>query len=776
MPTANISKLVVNAKFKRSMKNIKQILIIIIFLYSADSLITFAQDPGDYFIIHVIDKDTRRGVPLVELKTINSILYYTDNNGIIAFYEPGLMDQEVYFYIKSHGYDFPKDGFGNRGKALKVTKGGDATIEIRRTNIAERLYRITGQGLYHHSLLVSHPVLQNSRLLNGKVMGQDGGLAIPYNNKLYWFWGDTDQPSYPLGNFACCGAVSKLPGNGGLDPATGIELSYFINDSSGFCKEMFPSNEFPGPGVIWPSCLMTLENEEGREILVAKYSRMKNLGEPYEMGLATYDDEIESFKKLVQFDLDATFIPDGHTFPVTIRGEKYYYFASLYPNSTFFRVKANLTEIKDLKKYESFTCLSPGKKYEISSPRVERNKDGVLVYDWKANTSPVGPDREHDLISAGLIKRNEAWFILQDINTGKYIKPFSGSVQWNNFLRRWVMIVQQNVGEVWFAEGDTPVGPWIYAQKVVEHQNYTFYLPAQHPYFNHDGGRYIYFEGTYTNSFSGNRDKTPRYNYNQIMYRLDLEDPRIYLPEPVYSFLVSNGNRTYMMRDEIDSLNLWKNIYEIPFFAFPKSRKLDKLIPVYLYMTSKNIRLQTELKETERKPLKILFYALPSTLNKTEQITGIWECDVDGYPVNIEITTTGNDIAISFEDESLTATKVNFYNDTIQIQAKDSFDGSDYVITASISEGKMNGNIEKIGVEEISTIKGECVNLDKKFSVSPVVVPLYEYKDETGKYYYSTSSELPKMKRSENPICYVWENPSSTVALDFEAKPVPIVK
>ena len=37
----------------------------------------------------------------------------------------------------------------------------------------------------------------------------------------------------------------------------------------------------------------------------------------------------------------------------------------------------------------------------------------------------------------------------------------------------------------------------------------------------------IYFEGTYTREFSGNPVATPRYDYNQLMYRLDLADPRL---------------------------------------------------------------------------------------------------------------------------------------------------------------------------------------------------------------------------------------------------------
>ena len=36
----------------------------------------------------------------------------------------------------------------------------------------------------------------------------------------------------------------------------------------------------------------------------------------------------------------------------------------------------------------------------------------------------------------------------------------------------------------------------------------------------------IYFEGTYTNQFVGS-PATPLYEYNQMMYRLDLEHPKL---------------------------------------------------------------------------------------------------------------------------------------------------------------------------------------------------------------------------------------------------------
>ena len=83
------------------------------------------------------------------------------------------------------------------------------------------------------------------------------------------------------------------------------------------------------------------------------------------------------------------------------------------------------------------------------------------------------------------------------------------------------------LGEVWYAEAEQPEGPWKYARKVVTHDRYSFYNPKHHLFFDQQGGRIIYFEGTYTDTFSGNPTPTPRYNYNQVMYRLDLSDPRL---------------------------------------------------------------------------------------------------------------------------------------------------------------------------------------------------------------------------------------------------------
>ena len=186
-----------------------------------------------YFTIQVVDRQTGRGVPLVELRTTNNIRYVTDSAGIVAFYEPGLMDRDVFFFVESHGHEYPKDGFGMAGRALRTTPGAEGRLEIDRVNVAERLYRVTGQGIYRDSVLTGRPVPLREPVLNGQVVGQDSVFTCLYRGRLFWLWGDTGRPAYPLGNFEMSGAVSDLPGRGGLDPAVGVDLEYFV-DEKGF--------------------------------------------------------------------------------------------------------------------------------------------------------------------------------------------------------------------------------------------------------------------------------------------------------------------------------------------------------------------------------------------------------------------------------------------------------------------------------------------------------------------------------------------------------------
>lgn len=474
----------------------------------------------DYFGIKVVDDVTRRGVPLVELKTVNGISYITDSAGVAAIHEPGLMGREVFFHVKSHGYEFAADGFGYRGKKLKITAGGTATLQIKRTNIAERLYRATGGGIYRDTVMLGHKPPVAHPTLNARVLGSDSVVNAVYRGKLYWFWGDTNRPAYPLGNFHVPGAVSNLPGRGGLDPEVGVNLKYFVA-VSGFAS---PTAKLPGKGPTWIGGLVTL-NAVGRERLFAAYVKIKPPLTVYERGLVEFDDATNRFNKVSAFDLNAPLVPHGHPFQRQTDGVDYIYFGDPFP---LVRVKATPQDLADLSKYEAYTCLKSGSRSDEFELDTAENEPR---FRWRPNAIPFTPELQEKLIRAGKLKPEHGLFRLHN-DTGKPIQIQRGTVRWNAYRKRWIMIGVQKfgtsmLGEIWYAEADDFVGPWQNGRKIVTHDKYSFYNPKQHEYFDKAGGRVIFFEGTYTKTFSGNSEQTPRYDYNQIMYKLDLSDERL---------------------------------------------------------------------------------------------------------------------------------------------------------------------------------------------------------------------------------------------------------
>lgn len=496
----------------------------------------------DYFEIAVLDEQTGRGVPLVELRTVHGVRCWTDSNGLAAFHEPGLMGRDVFFHVRSHGYELAPDGFGFAGRALRVTEGGRAEIRLRRVNVAERLYRVTGGGIYRDSLLLRRPVPLREPILAGMVLGQDSVVNAVFRGRLYWFWGDTNRPAYPLGNFHVPGATSSLPGAGGLDPSAGVDLEYFVGED-GFAKA---TCRMPGEGPTWISGPVVLRDESGRERMFAGYVKVRGHLQVHARGLAEWEDERREWRHVCDFPMDAPAYPDGHPFLHSCGGRSYVYFAHPYP---LVRVPADPESLADLSRYEAYTCLQEGSR--LDEPQIERHPDGpfrgLARYAWRRDAPAVGPGEQAELVRRGILRPEEGLLQLHDVETGEPVLAHSGSVAWNEYRQRWILIALEQwgtspLGEVWYAEAPAPLGPWIYARKVVTHERYSFYNPKQHPYFAQEGGRFVYFEGTYATTFSGNDDATPRYDYNQIMYRLDLADSRLVLPVPVFRWSDARGS------------------------------------------------------------------------------------------------------------------------------------------------------------------------------------------------------------------------------------------
>ena len=126
---------------------------------------------GRWFELQCVDAQTKRGIPMVELATVNHLRYVTDNEGRVAFCEPGLMGQEVFFHVRSSGYEVPSDGFGYRGVRVRPESGKRHEIRLQRLNVAERLYRITGEGRLRDSILLGYFPADEKGAARGLVSG-----------------------------------------------------------------------------------------------------------------------------------------------------------------------------------------------------------------------------------------------------------------------------------------------------------------------------------------------------------------------------------------------------------------------------------------------------------------------------------------------------------------------------------------------------------------------------------------------------------------------------
>ena len=321
-----------------------------------------------------------------------------------------------------------------------------------------------------------------------------------------------------------------------IDPSVGFNLKYFVNPD-GFARQMAPIG---GEGVVWLFGLVVLPDETGRERMLAYFQRRRGLGAVLENGFVVYNDEKETFEKLKTVPLDPPRQPQLYHLRSTREGGDFLYFSAPYPA---LRVKADWASYLDLDSYEGFTCLKPGTRY-LGKDRVEldRNEQGQLVWGWKKGTAPLSPKEQDELIAAGKMKRDESPHRLQDVDGGKSILVNNSSCFWNDYRKRYILIASEaegatKLGEVWYSESDRPEGPWVEARKIITHANkpgdaHDFYNPCHHPFFDREQGRVIFLEGSYVNIFSGNPHPTPHYEYNQIMYRLDLSDPRLKLPDP----------------------------------------------------------------------------------------------------------------------------------------------------------------------------------------------------------------------------------------------------
>ena len=590
------------------------------------------QVPVSFHRIVVVDGGTGRGVPCIRLTTSDSRRYYTDSAGVVALCDPDLFDTQTFFTVEGYGYLFPANGMGQHGRTVPVVRGRETTITMQRINIAERLYRVTGSGIYRDSMLLGEKVPPTQDETTNPVTGMDSVQSIPYRGKMYWFWGDTSLAMNPLGNFRTTGATSELPGKGGLDPDTGVSLTFFRSRNS--VRPMFDDKHQP----IWVGALRVLNGADRAEHLLTNYTKVDHNMGRVEAGIAEFDDGAGRFKITHVFPKDAVCEPHGHAFRGTENGIDRIYYADPFP---CMRQAANYETLADLTSIEAFTCVKANTRYTGTEAELDRDAQGKLQWGWKKNATPADGDTMKKMIDKKLLGPQDAWYSLRDTDTTATVLPHSGSVYYNEYRKRWISIRSEFMsaasllGEVWYFEGDTPLGPWVYGQKIVTHrmgqglidevnwgskkaENYSFYNPLQHPEFDKDGGRVVYFEGTYTAGFTDNVVLTPGYNYNQIMYKVNLDDERLHVPVAIYR--ATGTTSTYCSKP-----NLPTQAANVRLAFFAPDRPRHGTVPVYEVGVGAQTRLSLSAPESQAAPPA--FFAVPPDRapDKGSPVVGLYE-------------------------------------------------------------------------------------------------------------------------------------------------------
>ena len=161
----------------------------------------------------------------------------------------------------------PKDGFGNRGVRVTPQPGKTLRIEVTRQLPGKRLGRLTGSGLFAESQKLG----QHLDWRESGITGCDTVENAVYHGKLFWAWGDTSIPSYPLGLFDTSSATTAVQPIASFQPPLAVAFDYFRKPDGavrGVAK-------MPGSGPTWVSGYVTLPDKSGAPKLVCTYTKIK---------------------------------------------------------------------------------------------------------------------------------------------------------------------------------------------------------------------------------------------------------------------------------------------------------------------------------------------------------------------------------------------------------------------------------------------------------------------------------------------------------------------
>lgn len=163
-------------------------------------------------------------------------------------------------------------------------------------------------------------------------------------------------------------------------------------------------------------------------------------------------------------------------------------------------------------------------------------------------------------------------------------------------------------------------------------------------------------------------------------------------------------------------------------------------------------------------------WAIPKA--QQDPVSGTWSCIAvmpDGAKEEFEIVLENTRGIV-------TGPGVNdgyFRNDTLNVTLQI----FDYLLVCRLEEGSIVGTYQKEEGSESGYWSGVRTGLPEEDPVSSDLVYLFEYqKKGSNERFYSVDPDLSDeiWSRNPEPLCRVWRNPSSILALDYTARPVPL--
>jgi hypothetical protein len=503
-----------------------------------------------YFGIRIVDRDTHEGVPLVQLRTSNYIVNYSDSQGYVAFFEPGMMDHDVWFSVLTDGYTFSDDRTCkpsithpcDSGIILHTTPGKIITLTVERKQLAERVFRLTGQGIYRDSVLLNIPTpINESSMEMVAPIGQDTLMLTKYKGLNYWFFGDTVcAPSARQEN--CNGYGQHTIAATSIDQANQAPvLQYFTSNINGmqWPKPVTPVGDLNMN--TWTAAPFVINAGTPQEAMYAFYLKPYSTSadpSPDKTGLVKWNESKQQFELLIEWPLNngMEWLSNGHVVSAFAPGEGvdgYVYFAG-----SFVLVRAPKNKIAQLSAWESLTPLLSGS--DMNNPKIDPKGWG-----WKKGMPVFHQSDETTLIAKGIMPLSQARMQIVDSITKKPVVVDSGVVHWNAFLKKYILVFGN--GQLYLAMSDSMTGPWNTAVVIAQHEDThsSCYNSIQVSALSDATERNIYVACSYTSMWSNDAPAAgipnvwstclfgqnahqncapvvPRYEYNNLVYRLDL--------------------------------------------------------------------------------------------------------------------------------------------------------------------------------------------------------------------------------------------------------------